>query len=114
MLFLGMATLLGACADMSDSTGGGAPGAYGARPVLGMTPAAVRKLLGEPALRRPEPPGDYWRYSLDGCALGLFLFKEQGASEEHVTYYDARSLVAGTDRCATWRARLGPPTAPGA
>lgn len=112
MLFLSVVSLLAACADTGDSAVGGQPTAHGARPVLGMTPAAVRQLLGEPSLRRPEPPGDYWRYTLDGCAIGLFLFKERGASEERVTYYDARSLVAGTDRCATWRARLGPATAP--
>jgi len=48
-------------------------------PVLaGMEPAQVIALLGEPDLRRPEPPAELWQYRNADCVLDVFLYAEAG------------------------------------
>lgn len=48
-------------------------------PVLtGMEPAQVIALLGEPDLRRPEPPAELWQYRDADCVLDVFLYAESG------------------------------------
>jgi hypothetical protein len=44
-------------------------------PVLtGMDPAQLTALLGEPDLRRSEPPAELWQYRSADCVLDVFLY----------------------------------------
>jgi hypothetical protein len=48
-------------------------------PVLtGMGPAELVALLGEPDLRRREPPAELWQYRSADCVLDVFLYVEGG------------------------------------
>jgi hypothetical protein len=42
--------------------------------LLGAGPEALRRWLGEPALRRPEGNAEVWLYAGPGCALDLVLY----------------------------------------
>lgn len=48
-------------------------------PVLtGMGPAELVALLGEPDLRRREPPAELWQYRSADCVLDVFLYGGSG------------------------------------
>jgi hypothetical protein len=48
-------------------------------PVLtGMEPAQLIALLGEPDLRRLEPPAELWQYRNADCVLDVFLYADGG------------------------------------
>ena len=44
----------------------------------GISSAAVKRLLGEPDLRRQEPPAEIWQYRSADCVLEVFLYRHQG------------------------------------
>ncbi|MCO6416627.1 hypothetical protein JYK14_10705 [Siccirubricoccus sp. KC 17139] len=44
--------------------------------LLGLGPGELRLRLGEPALRRPEGPGEIWLYTAAACALDIILYRE--------------------------------------
>jgi hypothetical protein len=44
----------------------------------GISSAAVKRLLGEPDLRRQEPPAEIWQYRSADCVLEVFLYRDQG------------------------------------
>lgn len=44
----------------------------------GISSAAVKRLLGEPDLRRLEPPAEIWQYRSADCVLEVFLYRDQG------------------------------------
>ncbi|MBV1795970.1 hypothetical protein [Siccirubricoccus sp. G192] len=46
--------------------------------LLGAGPEALRRWLGEPALRRAEGSAEIWLYASDACALDLVLYPEAG------------------------------------
>lgn len=46
--------------------------------LTGMDPAQLIALLGEPDLRRPEPPAELWQYRDADCVLDVFLYAEAG------------------------------------
>ncbi len=71
----------------------------------------LRALLGEPSLRRSEPPAEYWRYSFPRCTLDLFLYADTPFAEPKVVYWELRSPWpgAGFDGCADMRARFDRP-----
>ena len=35
-------------------------------------------MLGEPDLRRPEPPAELWQYRSADCVLDVFLYADDG------------------------------------
>jgi hypothetical protein len=45
---------------------------------LGLGPEALRRWLGEPALRRHEGTAEIWLYAGPACALDLILYPEGG------------------------------------
>lgn len=54
------------------------PEPVSAAQLLGAGPDALRRWLGEPALRRPEAGAEVWLYTADGCALDLVLYPDGG------------------------------------
>lgn len=44
--------------------------------LTGMDPAQLIALLGEPDLRRREPPAELWQYRNADCVLDVFLYGE--------------------------------------
>ncbi len=88
--------------------------------IVGAPAPFVLALLGEPSLRRRDPPAEYWRYSFPNCTLDLFLYADGPYAEPRVVYYEFRSDVpvsgAGLSGCRDMRARfdtLRPAPGPG-
>jgi hypothetical protein len=65
------------------------PAPAGATGLLGAGPEALRRWLGEPALRRPEGGAEVWLYAGTACALDLVLY--QSAEGLRVTHAAARA-----------------------
>jgi hypothetical protein len=65
--------------------------------LLGHTPDTLRRLLGEPRLRREEGPAEVWHYQATQCHLDLVLYREEDARGAlRVAYASARAV--GTAR----------------
>jgi len=62
--------------------------------LIGRDPAELRRMLGDPALRRPEGEAETWLYEGPGCRLDLVLYPEGGALR--VAHAAARAHGAGT------------------
>ncbi len=69
----------------------------------------LRRWLGPPSLRRPDPPAEYWRYSFRDCTLHLFFFRAPGDAEARVVHYELRSnwIGRGREGCDTYERRFG-------
>lgn len=50
----------------------------------------LRAALGQPSLVRSERQAQYWRYSLGGCQLDLFLYNDPNGSAARVVHLDVR------------------------
>ncbi|WP_240790080.1 hypothetical protein [Roseomonas sp. HF4] len=61
--------------------------------LLGRPAAELRRMLGEPALRRPEGEAEIWLYEARDCRLDLVLYPEGGALR--VAHAAARAHGAG-------------------
>jgi hypothetical protein len=64
--------------------------------LLGQPPATVRRLLGEPRLRRKEGDAEIWLYQGLFCHLDLMMYGDASSPELRVTYATARA--AGAER----------------
>ena len=81
----------------------------GAGEFRGMRPSDVVGLLGEPDLRRSEPPGEIWQYRATDCVLDLFFYDAADGyrvtdAETHARVYDGVSACRDAD--APLRAHL--------
>jgi hypothetical protein len=47
--------------------------------LAGLKPADVILILGQPDLRRTEPPAELWQYRAADCVLNLFFYRESGS-----------------------------------
>lgn len=54
--------------------------------------ATVRTLLGDPALRRREPPAEVWQYSGEGCVLDITFYPGTNGGPARAAYLESRSL----------------------
>lgn len=82
----------------SDSAGGDqqalvAPGSVESEPtteigeLVGLDFAAVRTMLGNPALEEIQPPATVWAYNGRGCVLNIFFYPDvDGGSYRALTY----------------------------
>jgi hypothetical protein len=88
--------LLAACAGTGQVVG---PAIMPALPaggaLVGLAGVDLEGMMGEPSLIRADGNAQYWRYSLSGCQLDLFLYADGG--RPRVTYVDVRSS-RGVDR----------------
>ena len=48
------------------------------RDLAGLKPADVISILGQPDLRRDEPPAELWQYRAADCVLNLFFYDKAG------------------------------------
>lgn len=88
-----MAVGLGTWALVSRTPDEGAPGQLSpleaaARPYVGLHEDTIRERLGPPTFRLAEPPGEYWRYTVEACELDLFFYPADGAGStvQHARY----------------------------
>ena len=65
----------------------GHPPALGA--LNGLAPAQVAALIGDPDLRRVDPPAEIWQYRSADCVLELYFY--DSGSSTRVVYAETRS-----------------------
>lgn len=68
-----------------------------ARELVGQTPEGLRRLLGEPRLRRAEDGAEIWHYQASQCHLDLVLYPDQ-ATRPVLRVAFAQARAAGTAR----------------
>lgn len=94
-------TLLAACAETLAP-----PPVTGLAPLppgglKGFTAAEIPGFLGEPSLKRSEPPAEIWQYAARDCLLYLFLYREDaGMTVRHWDARDRRRRPYSPDSCA--------------
>jgi hypothetical protein len=63
--------------------------------LAGLKPADVLSILGQPDLKRQEPPAELWQYRAADCVLNLFFYDEAGGYRlAHVEAWQ-RTLASG-------------------
>jgi len=77
----------------------------------GLAPAQVAALIGNPDLRRVDPPAEVWQYRSADCVLELYFY--DSGNSTRVVYAETRSRTPrrGPD-AVSCREGFGPPTAP--
>jgi hypothetical protein len=60
--------------------------------LMGLDQTALARLLGDPDLKRREPPAEVWQFRGDTCVFDVFLYPEAG--QPRVTYLEARDDLA--------------------
>lgn len=58
--------------------------------LIGLAPAALEGMLGEPRFVRRDDPAQLWRYAGRSCVLDLFLYVGEGGGYR-VRHFEARS-----------------------
>lgn len=67
----------------------------------GATAAQLPTYLGEPSLKRSEPPAEIWQYAARDCLLFLFLYREDaGMTVRHWDARDRRRRPYAPEVCA--------------
>jgi hypothetical protein len=80
--------------------------------LTGRRPAEIIALLGEPDLRRDEPPAELWQYRAADCILNLFFYRQDDGYRLMRAETWQRNLAGGTtparchDEAAPVKARL--------
>lgn len=57
--------------------------------IVGLEPAALQRLLGDPWLKRDERPAQVWLYASGACAFHVFLYADAKSGRYVVRYFDA-------------------------
>ena len=86
-----IAGMLSACAAPGNSASTGvasvartpflshdSPRAPEIKDLAGLKPADVVSILGQPDLKRDEPPAELWQYRAADCVLNLFFYDDAG------------------------------------
>ncbi|MEK7246572.1 MAG: hypothetical protein AAB223_11195 [Pseudomonadota bacterium] len=60
--------------------------------LVGRDARAVAELLGEPQLKRRDPPAELWQYRAGPCVLDLFLYADKAGSAATVTHVEMRAV----------------------
>jgi hypothetical protein len=56
--------------------------------VLGLDPAGVRALLGEPGTQDDSPPAIMWRYTAGSCGLRIYFYQDFQSRELRALFLD--------------------------
>lgn len=91
---LGLLALAG-CMQTAAVERGGPIDPVNPETLMGRAPAAVLSDLGEPELRRREPPVEVWQYRSDDCVFDVFFDRPAGGAPPVVVYWEARSRDSG-------------------
>ena len=86
------ATLLLALAGCQTASNGRPTVTVTEADINGAAPSGVIAALGEPELRRTEPPAEIWQYRTERCVADIYLSQSGGATR--VVYLETRSLNA--------------------
>ena len=91
-LALCLAVTVAACQTARTGASGGGSGGASADPqaLIGLSPNEVTAMMGQPELRRQEPPAEVWQYRTSTCAFDVFLY------DDRVTHFEARHRRQGT------------------
>lgn len=113
--------LLAACSGHPNTaspqaTATRAPASLGRLPALGdlngLAPAQVAALIGDPVLRRVDPPAEIWQYRNADCVLELYFY-DSGA-DSRMVYAETRSRTPqrspGAMSCSQGFGSPTPPT----
>lgn len=92
----GSATSMTAAAYPPSAFPQNTPRAPEIKDLAGLKPADVISILGQPDLRRDEPPAELWQYRTADCVLNLFFYDRSG--DYRLTHAEAwqRSLAGGS------------------
>jgi hypothetical protein len=66
------------------------------RDLNGLKPDDVLSMLGQPDLKRDEPPAEVWQYRAADCVLNLFFYDDAGGYRLAHTESWQRTLSSGT------------------
>jgi hypothetical protein len=75
----------------------------------GLRPLEIVSLLGQPELKRDEPPAELWQYRTTDCVLNLFFYREAGGYRLFSAEAWARDAAPGSApaRCRAAVAPVG-------
>jgi hypothetical protein len=97
----GSATSMSAAAFPPSTRLQNTPHAPDIKDLAGLKPADVLSILGQPDLRRNEPPAELWQYRAADCVLNLFFYSDAG--DYRLAHAEAwqRTLAGGSSpaRC---------------
>ena len=97
---------------VTQQSAGSALGAGDVSPqsLIGLSPNQIAGRLGEPELRRSEPPAEVWQYRTETCVVDLYLYDDGGRLQ--VLSYQVRpraQAAVRAERCvADVVAQAGP------
>jgi len=77
----------------------------------GLAPAQVTALIGNPDLRRVDPPAEVWQYRSADCVLELYFYDSGGSTRMVFAETRSRTPRPGLDSLSC-REGFGPPAAP--
>ena len=63
-----------------------------ARALIGQKASEIAGLLGEPQLKRRDPPAELWQYRAGPCVLDLFLYADKAGGGFTVTHMEMRAV----------------------
>lgn len=81
-----------------------APAPADASTLVGRSAREVAELLGEPQLRRRDPPAELWQYRAGPCVLDLFLYADRTGGAATVAHVEMRANHADANRAECLRA----------
>src|SRR5487761_1254305 len=91
--------LLAACSGQPNTSSPQAiamPAGFSQRPALGalngLAPEQVTALIGDPDLRRVDPPAEIWQYRSADCVLELYFY--DSGTTSRMVYAEAHSRLA--------------------
>lgn len=98
--FIGAAlALLAACAP-PDVAGPATTVTLPQGGLMGLTAATLPTYLGQPSLKRSEPPAEIWQYAARDCLLFLFLYREDaGMTVKHLDARDRQRRPVSPELC---------------
>ena len=64
--------------------------------LIGQPVAMVLADLGEPEIRRREPPVEVWQYRTDACVFDVYFDETDEAESPVVVFYEARNREDGS------------------
>ncbi|MCC7015620.1 MAG: hypothetical protein IT564_00250 [Rhodospirillales bacterium] len=68
------------------------PAPADASALVGRNAREVAELLGEPQLKRRDPPAELWQYRAGPCVLDLFLYADRTGGAATVAHVEMRAV----------------------
>ncbi|GEM_PF-1451533 len=78
------------------------------RDLTGLAPGQVAALIGNPDLRRVDPPAEIWQYRTADCVLDLYFYDSGSSSRLVYAESHSRQPQQGPSQAASCRNDLAP------